>query len=71
MLAYKDLQNLGTRLGIHKLGVASVRNVQPDRLNEWLNRGYQGAMSYMERNLEKRSDPLNYCQGQNPSFPSL
>ena len=57
MLKYSDLQHLGAELGIHKLGVAAVANVAADQLNEWLNRGYQGQMSYMERNLEKRLDP--------------
>lgn len=63
MLTYKQLQDLGTQLGIHKLGVAAVSDVQADKLNEWLNRGYQGAMSYMERNQEKRLDPAKLLPG--------
>lgn len=57
MLKFNDLQQLGADLGIHKLGVAAVGPLSPDPLNDWLNRGYHGKMSYMERNQAKRLDP--------------
>ncbi|MCF7826634.1 MAG: tRNA epoxyqueuosine(34) reductase QueG [Candidatus Marinimicrobia bacterium] len=63
MLKQSDLQQLGSKLGIHKVGVAAVNNIAPDHLNEWLNRGYHGQMSYMERNQEKRLDPRELLPG--------
>ncbi|MEA3287571.1 MAG: tRNA epoxyqueuosine(34) reductase QueG [Candidatus Marinimicrobia bacterium] len=63
MLKNKDLQEIGSRLGIHKLGVATAGKLQADPLNAWLNRGYQGQMSYMERNQEKRLDPSELLIG--------
>jgi len=63
MLKYNDLQNMGIELGAHKIGVTAVESVAPDKLSEWLNRGYQGEMSYMERNQEKRLDPAQLLPG--------
>ncbi|MBC8376017.1 MAG: tRNA epoxyqueuosine(34) reductase QueG [FCB group bacterium] len=63
MLKYDDLQQFGSKIGIHKLGVAAVDSIVSDRLNEWLNRGYHGKMSYMERNQEKRLDPGELLSG--------
>ena len=63
MLKYDDLQQFGLKLGIHKLGVAAVDGIASGRLNEWLNRGYHGKMSYMERNQEKRLNPAELLPG--------
>ena len=63
MIKHKNLQEIGIRLGISKLGVAIADEDQSGRLNEWLNQGYQGQMSYMERNLEKRLDPGKLLAG--------
>lgn len=40
-------------------GVATARRLdeEEDRLKEWLGRGYQGEMAYLERNIDKRLDP--------------
>ena len=50
-------------MGIHKLGVSQADAIQADRLNRWLDSGYQGQMGYMERNLEKRLDPRELLIG--------
>jgi len=63
MLNYDDLQRIGQELGAHKIGVSSVESIPADNLKEWLNRGNQGEMSYMERNLEKRLDPSELLPG--------
>ncbi|HSR49881.1 MAG TPA: tRNA epoxyqueuosine(34) reductase QueG [Acidobacteriota bacterium] len=44
-------------LGFDAVGCAPVDQVPQERLREWLRRGYQGQMAYMERNTEKRLDP--------------
>ncbi len=57
MLKFDDLQKLSTHLGIDKVGVSKASSIEADPLNEWLNRGYAGKMSYMERHQDKRLDP--------------
>jgi epoxyqueuosine reductase len=53
------------RLGFDACGISRSERLKEDelRLNEWLNNGYHGSMSYMERNLEKRVDPGNLVEG--------
>ena len=67
-------------LGFSACGISKAEHLEKDedRLKNWLLNGYQGGMSYMERNLEKRTDPrllvdgaksvitilLNYYPGQ-------
>jgi epoxyqueuosine reductase len=63
MLSFEELQQFALDLGIHKIGVAAVGGIAPDQLDEWLNRGYQGHMSYMERNKEKRLNPAELLPG--------
>jgi epoxyqueuosine reductase len=47
------------RLGFDACGIAKAEELTEDRsrLLSWLNSGYQADMKYMERNIEKRSDP--------------
>lgn len=77
------------RLGFDFAGIAKAEFMEPEarRLEEWLNRGYHGRMSYMENHFDKRVDPTklvpgaksvvslvyNYFPGkkQNPKAPKL
>ena len=45
-------------LGFAGVGIARAENLSNEsvHLTEWLSRGYQGSMSWMERNVEKRRD---------------
>ncbi|HXD32054.1 MAG TPA: tRNA epoxyqueuosine(34) reductase QueG [Pyrinomonadaceae bacterium] len=45
--------------GFDKVGIvrAETLSVERDRLTEWLSRGYQGEMKWLEREPEKRVDP--------------
>jgi len=63
MLNYETLQQLGRQAGIDKVGVSPVTNIADGHLDEWLNRGYQGRMSYLERNQEKRLAPAELLLG--------
>lgn len=63
MLQFSDLQKIGQELGADKLGVSPVESIQSDRLNEWLNRGFHGEMTYMENHKEKRLDPGELMPG--------
>ncbi|HEX9829966.1 MAG TPA: tRNA epoxyqueuosine(34) reductase QueG [Bacteroidota bacterium] len=46
-------------LGFAKVGIARAEALTEEgkHLSEWLNRGYHGTMEWMEKNVEKRSDP--------------
>ena len=46
-------------LGFAEVGVAVAGFLEEEapKLEEWLKRGYQGEMGYLERNAEKRLDP--------------
>jgi epoxyqueuosine reductase len=53
------LEKLALEKGFIGVGCAAVRrlNEEEDHLRDWLKRGFQGSMGYMERNFEKRLDP--------------
>jgi hypothetical protein len=52
-------------LGFEAVGVSKARflNEEADRLEEWLKRGYQGEMGYLERNVDLRLDPRKLVPG--------
>ncbi len=45
--------------GFHKVGIVRAESLGPERerLQEWLRRGFQGEMRWMERDPEQRADP--------------
>jgi epoxyqueuosine reductase len=77
------------RLGFDSCGIAVAAHLDEDamRLEQWLKKGYQGTMQYMERHFDLRIDPrklvpearsvitllLNYFPGQEqqPSAPKV
>ncbi|HSR70456.1 MAG TPA: tRNA epoxyqueuosine(34) reductase QueG [Acidobacteriota bacterium] len=52
-----QIRREAAQLGFDAVGCAPVHQVPQERLREWLRRGYQGQMGYMQRNTEKRLDP--------------
>jgi epoxyqueuosine reductase len=52
-------------LGFDAVGVAAAGQVgsYAARYRQWLENGFHGKMSYMERNLEKRMDPQQLYEG--------
>lgn len=65
MLPFKTLEQLAFSVGIDAVGVSRARPVEgvEPRYREWLERGYQGEMGYLERNLEMRLDPTRLVPG--------
>lgn len=47
------------QLGFSTVGISKADFLESEskRLNEWLNKGFHGEMSYMENHFEKRTDP--------------
>jgi epoxyqueuosine reductase len=52
-------------LGFSLVGIAAVEPLADEgvRLQEWLRRGYQASMAWMERRTEKRCDPREILAG--------
>ncbi len=53
------------RLGFMACGVAAAVQLDDDarRLEQWLHKGYQGTMQYMERHFDLRTDPRKLVPG--------
>jgi len=53
------LKNEAIRLGFMSCGIAEACRLNEDaiRLENWLKKGYQSSMQYMERNFDARLDP--------------
>ncbi|MEY2718654.1 MAG: hypothetical protein RLZZ273_20 [Bacteroidota bacterium] len=52
------IRSLALELGFDAIGVASAEPLSSefDNYKEWIERGYHGSMSYMERNMDARRD---------------
>lgn len=59
----RRVKSRAEELGLAAVGVAPVSAIPEDQLNTWLARQYHGAMSYMERNTERRLDPGKILPG--------
>ncbi len=46
-------------LGFSSCGISQARFLKEEekKFEKWLSNGYQGNMSYLERNIDKRLDP--------------
>lgn len=58
LITNKIVEEKAKQLGFNLVGFAEVSNLDSEiqHFEEWLAKGYQSKMSYMERNLEKRKD---------------
>lgn len=54
-----EIKTRARELGFTSVGIVRAERLEAEgaRLNEWLARGYQGAMAWMSREPEKRADP--------------
>jgi len=52
-------------LGFDEVGISAANRLDKDaeQLEKWLEKGFQGDMSYLERNKEKRYDPRLLLEG--------
>lgn len=59
------IKSIATELGFSFCGVAKTEFLAEEapKLEEWLKRGYQGNMSYLENHFEKRLDPTKLVPG--------
>ncbi|WP_370089113.1 tRNA epoxyqueuosine(34) reductase QueG [Ekhidna sp.] len=59
------IKSIASELGFSYCGIANAEFLEKEapRLEEWLSRGYQGKMSYLENHFEKRLDPTKLVPG--------
>ncbi|MDH4057895.1 MAG: tRNA epoxyqueuosine(34) reductase QueG [Cyclobacteriaceae bacterium] len=59
------MKSLATRLGFSFCGISKAEFLRDEapKLEEWLKRGYQGKMSYLENHFDKRLDPTKLMPG--------
>ncbi len=61
----QKIRSISTSLGFNYCGISKAEFLEEEapRLEEWLKRGYQGKMGYLERNFDKRLDPTKLVPG--------
>lgn len=59
------VKSAALRAGFSHVGVARAERMEPEerRLEEWLNQGRHGTMSWMENHFDKRVDPTKLVPG--------
>ena len=59
------IKEISKKLGFSSCGISKVRFLKEEerKFEEWLKGGYQGKMSYLERNFDKRLDPTKLVPG--------
>jgi len=59
------IKNQAMLLGFDQVGIAKAQFLEEEaeHLSDWLNKGYQGQMSYLENNFDKRLDPRKLVDG--------
>lgn len=59
------IKTIASQLGFTFCGISKAEFLEEDapRLEEWLKRGYQGKMSYLENYFDKRLDPTQLVPG--------
>lgn len=59
-----NIKTWGKALGFQQVGISDVDlNQHKQALTNWLEKGYQGNMSFLERNVEKRISPAELLPG--------
>jgi len=59
------VKQIASELGFSFCGISKAEYLENEapKLEEWLNRGYQGKMSYLENHFDKRLDPTKLVPG--------
>ncbi len=59
------IKEISKKLGFSSFGISKARFLKEEerKFEEWLKSGYQGKMSYLEKNFDKRLDPTKLVPG--------
>ncbi len=65
VLKSEIVKKLALEVGFDACGIAKADKLDDDRtfLVDWLSKGYQGTMTYLERNIDKRTNPQALVPG--------
>ncbi len=65
MTLTEKIKSKALELGFSKVGIAKAETLttEAERLKEWLHRGYNASMKWMEKNIEKKIDPREILPG--------
>ena len=65
MLDRSNIKKLAAEVGFDLCGIAPCRHLADNEewFRDWLLRGYQSSLGYLERNTEKRFDPRRLVEG--------
>ncbi len=61
----EHVKRIAAELGFSFCGISKAGFLEEEapRLEDWLNKGYQGKMGYLENNFDKRLDPTKLVEG--------
>ena len=59
------VKRIAKEIGFSSCGISKARFLHEEekKFEDWLKQGYQGSMSYLERNFDKRLDPTKLVPG--------
>jgi len=59
------VKRIAKEIGFSSCGISKARFLREEekKFEDWLKQGYQGSMSYLERNFDKRLDPTKLVPG--------
>ncbi len=67
-----EVKRRAREMGFDAVGVASLEpNAHADELDQWLDAGYAGTMTYLHRQAEKRKDPARIMPGARVAVVTL
>src|SRR5213596_3335470 len=67
-----EVKRRAAELGFDAVGIASLEpNAHARELDEWLDAGYAGTMTYLHRQAEKRKDPARIMPGAKVAVVTL
>ena len=58
-----EVRRLAADIGFDAVGIADAAPLDAAHLQEWLKRGYQGHMGWLERGTNRRTDPGQVLPG--------
>ena len=59
------VKKIAKELGFSSCGISKARFLKEEekKFQEWLKKGYNGTMKYLEKNFDKRLDPTKLVKG--------
>ena len=61
----KLVKKIAKELGFSSCGVSKARFLKEKKIQEWLKKGYNGTIKYLEKNLTKGLIPQNLSKDLN------